>query len=97
MLYDVHHMPAVGQQIRDLAKRAAAHGSKAVLVSVLKRILEKLRSEPSVWGDPEYNLRKPGGCVYHGILEPLQVQYAVFEPEKIIYLMNVRTLPNAGF
>ena len=96
-IYELRHMPAVGQQIKDLAKRAAVRGRKAEFVSALKAVLAKLQTEPSKWGDPEYNLHKTGGCVYHGILDLLIAKYAVFEHEKIVLLMNIRLLPDAGF
>jgi hypothetical protein len=80
--YEIRHLPVVGQQIKDLAKKAATRGQKATFLAALTTVLTKLRMEPSQWGDPEYNLHTPGGCVYHGVLDPVIAKYAVFEHEK---------------
>ena len=75
---------------------AIAHGQKIALASALTSVLAKLRTEPSTWGDLEYNLQMPGGCVYHAIFEPLLIKYAVYEPERVVLIMSVRLLPGAG-
>jgi len=93
-VYELRHLPTVGQMIKDATKIATARGRKAAFLAALIYVFAKLRTEPSSWGDPEYNLHKPGGCVYHCIHNPVVVQYAVFEHEKIVLLMNVRILPS---
>jgi hypothetical protein len=93
--YVVRNLAVVGEQIKDLAKRAAAHGQKFVLLSVVLEILHKLQTEPSKWGDPDYNLHTPGACVYHGILDPLIAQYAI--PDKVVLLKSLKALPTASF
>ncbi|MBI3822101.1 MAG: hypothetical protein HY289_05400 [Planctomycetes bacterium] len=92
--YELRHLPIVVDQIKFLAEQAAVRGMQPQLGAALKTVLEKLRKEPSTWGDPDYNLKKPGGCVYHGIVEPVIVTYAVFEREKIVLITKVRWLPD---
>jgi hypothetical protein len=93
--YNLRHLPIVVEQIRNLAEQAEAKGSKPLLLAVLTEVLEILRVKPSTWGDPEYNLKKPGGCMYRGIADPVIVNYAVFEHEKIVLVTKVRWLPTA--
>jgi hypothetical protein len=90
--YKVGYLPAAKQQIHDLAAGCTDHGQKKALASALKAMLAKLQTEPSIWGDPEYNLQKPGGCVYHGIIEPVIIRYAIYEHERIVLIMSVRLL-----
>lgn len=89
-VYELRHLSSAAQAIKELAKTLPAGGPREAFVSAMRIIIEKLQTEPSKWGDPEYNLRKPGGCVYHGILDPVIVKYAVYEHEKIVLLMKVR-------
>ncbi len=72
--YNVGYLAVAKQQIQDLAARVDGHSQKKALASALKSVLAKLRTEPSTWGDPEYNLQKPGGCVYYGIHKPVIVK-----------------------
>ena len=94
VIYEVRHLPIVGQQIKDLAEKAADRRTE--FLSAMKVVLAKLRTEPTAWGDPEYNLQKPGGCVYHGIVRPVVAKFAVFEREKIVLLMSVALMAAFG-
>lgn len=94
--YKLRHLPAAAQQINDLAKIAAGRGLKTLLLASLTEVVGRLQSEPSSWGDPQYNLHKPGACMYSGILDPVIVNYVVFEHEKIVLVVKVRPLPNSG-
>jgi hypothetical protein len=55
--YRVGYLPAAKQQIQDIAATASEHGQKKALASALTSMLAKLQTEPSTWGDPEYNLQ----------------------------------------
>jgi hypothetical protein len=90
--YELRHLPTVVQQIKTLAEQADARGIRPQLVAALRSALEELRTHPNRWGDPEYNLKKPGGCMYHGIISP--VNYAVYEHEKIVLITSIRWLAN---
>jgi hypothetical protein len=91
-VYELRHLPIAGQQVRDIAKKAATKGKKENFLSAMASVLELLRTEPTTWGDPEYNLQQPGACVYHGVREPVIVKYAVFELDKIVLVMRVNVL-----
>ena len=54
------NLPAAAQQIRDLATIAAGRGLKNAFLDAVATVVAKLQTEPSRWGDPEFNLRKPG-------------------------------------
>ena len=93
-LYKLRHLPSVTDEIKSIANDLALHGRKAEFLSAMTAVVAKLQKEPTVWGDPEYNLHHPGGCIYHGIMKPVIVKYAVFEHEKTVLLLNVRILAN---
>src|SRR5262245_26612744 len=80
------------QQMNDLITRAAALGMRQKVLDAFKAIVRQLQTRPLDWGDPERRTRKKGGYVYHGIKPPLVVQYVVFEPKKVVWLLNVRAI-----
>jgi hypothetical protein len=91
--YELRQMPGVGQQMKDLGKKAAAKGIKPAFLQALKAIVAQLQADPLRWGDPEYRMHKPGAWRYHGTFSPLFVQYVVYEYERIVLLCKVLALP----
>jgi hypothetical protein len=63
-------------------------------VDALEAIISQLETRPHEWGDPERRTRKEGGLVYHGIRSPLVVQYVVFEPDEVVWVIKVTPLPD---
>jgi hypothetical protein len=66
--YEVGYLPVAKQQVQDLGATAAAQGKKKALAAALNSVLEKLRKEPSTWGDPAYNLKNPADVCIMGFL-----------------------------
>jgi hypothetical protein len=81
-------------QIRTLMARAAARGEQQEVRTALSEVTRQLKTRPHDWGDPIHRTHKEGGLVYRGLKPPLVVRYAVFEPEKVVWLLDVRALPN---
>jgi hypothetical protein len=79
----------------ELRTQASSPQERRKALDALKAVFVQLRTRPLDWGDPEYRTRKKGGRVYHGIEAPLVVRYAVFEPDKLVWLLSVRLLPKS--
>jgi hypothetical protein len=47
---------------------------------------------PSPLGNPLHKTKKQGGVVCAGIVEPVAVRFAVFEGEKVVFLLDVQPL-----
>ena len=92
-MYRVDPTGLAKQQMRELVAQAAKQRRRQIL-RALNTIVSQLKTRPLEWGDPERRTRKKGGWVYHGVEPPLLVQYAVFEPRKVVWLLSVRALPN---
>src|SRR5262245_27881984 len=90
--YKLRHLPKVAQEIVELTSIADAGGRKVAFLAALQELFTRLQTEPSVCGDPEYNLHKPGACVYHAIVDPALVRYAVFEHEQTVLITQVSLL-----
>jgi hypothetical protein len=83
------------EQVRELLAKPSTRSELQRVVDALEAILIHLATQPHDWGDPEYRTRKEGGMVYHGIVSPLIAWYAVYEPEKVVWLFDVQALPDS--
>ena len=92
--YRVDPTGPANQQIRDLIAKAAAGSGRQYVADALEAVFSQLKTRPADWGDPLWRTRKEGGMVYHAIQAFLFVRYVVFEPEKVVWLLDVRALSN---
>jgi hypothetical protein len=90
--YRLDWMSQVPGQIRDLAAKASRHGRKQEFLDALADAVHRLKSDPLTWGDPERNTRKKGGAVCHGTLNSLIVQFAVYQIERAVIILDVKFL-----
>jgi hypothetical protein len=93
--YEVHYVPAAAQELHDLATKARSTGSLQEYQEALKRVVQKLQTEPAHWGDPEYHPKKPGSCAYHAMDSFLIVRYIVYENERKVFLLSVAPAPKS--
>jgi hypothetical protein len=85
----VSHLAPVAHEIRALKASAAAAGLQEEFAAALQKMASKLQTEPLTWGDPEYHLKKPGGVVYHAVIAPVLVRYAVYETERQVVVLRI--------
>ncbi len=93
--YRVDRLAVVDEQMRALAAKAAAAGIREYYLQSLHAVLERLRTQPLEWGDPDWRTQRPGGTVCHGLLGPLLVKYAVFEPDRVVLMLDLSPLPRS--
>ncbi len=94
--YRVEPTGPAKEQMRELIAKPPAGSELQQVVDALKAIVSQLETRPQDWGDPEYQTRKEGGMVCHGIQPPLFVRYVVFEAEKVVCLLQVKALPGSS-
>jgi hypothetical protein len=94
-LYRLDPTGPADEQVRKLLAKAAARGEQQEVLEALQAIAHQLKTRPHDWGDPERRTQLEGGMVYHAIERPLMVWYVVFEPRKVVWLLEVRALPNS--
>jgi hypothetical protein len=93
--YQLDSTEAAREQVRELTARSFAIGQLPVLLDAMKAVIDRLKTRPLGWGDPEWRTRKQGGSVCHGIRPPLIVRYVVYEDEKVVCILNVQALPGS--
>src|SRR4051812_26137136 len=84
------------EQIHTLLAKAVTSGELREVLAALRAIARQLKTRPQDWGDPVHGTHKEGGLVYRGIKSPLIVRYAAYEPEKVVWLLDVRALPDSS-
>jgi hypothetical protein len=82
----------VGKNLRALCDRALARGLDEQVAAAVTTIVERLEADPFQLGEPKYNLPVMGLVVYVGIVEPLTVEFAVDEKNRIVYIKEFRPL-----
>ena len=94
--FAIGQLPIVLSQVRTLAQKAMATGALRELRTAVVAMIEELRTRPLQWDDPESHPRKQGSLVCHGIVSPLFVRYVVYEPERVVIVLEIRPLPGSG-
>ena len=67
MPYRIGRFAGIDEKIQILTNHASKLGVRKAYRDALNQIMIKLQSKPLEWGDPEYNTKKEGGIVCHGI------------------------------
>ena len=92
MAYTIGRFAGIDARIQELADQAKKLGIGKPYKDAWRQILSNLQTRPMEWGDPEYNTKKPGGVVCHGIIEPVLVRFSVFESEQMVLIFDVQLL-----
>ncbi len=92
MPYVIGRFAGIDDKIHVLAGKAKELGFRKAYRSALLQIMANLRTRPLEWGDPEYNTKKEGGVICHGIVHPVLVRFSVHEPEQTVLIFDVQLL-----
>jgi hypothetical protein len=91
--YLVDRVGKVVGQVRDLLHRSSALGIRADVELAWTGLLKQLRENPGGWGDPLWSTKLAGGTVHRGIFIPLVVRFVIYEPQRIVWILDVQPLP----
>jgi hypothetical protein len=93
--YRVSTPSSVIRQLKLWADRAQAVGIQADFAAALRTIQERLSTEPGQWGEQRRTLRGRNLPVYHAAIPLLHVEYAVDDEARVVFVMQVRLMPNS--
>lgn len=82
--------------IRVYGARAARRGIGPAYLAALKSVDHHLTTDPLAWGDPQNRLRHLRLLLCHGMREPLHAYYAADEQRRIVYVREIKPLPDQG-
>ena len=92
MPYKVGAYAGVKEQMRTLADLASLAGIRHSYLDALKQMARHLQDDPLAWGDPVYRSPQQGGIVYHALVGPIVVHYAVHESKKAVLIIRIEPL-----
>lgn len=92
MPYKVGNAAGVGARMHLLAQRASLAGIRQAYLDALTMMLQRLSSDPLVFGDPLYRMPHQGGIVCHAVVGPILVHYSVHEAENSVIVGDIKPL-----
>jgi hypothetical protein len=93
--FRVAYFPHVRRQIDDLTARTAQAGIRTKFLARLRATIERLQFRPWKIGEPVHRTRFPGGVVYKAARSPFIIEFALYERERLVLILNVRPFPLA--
>ena len=85
----------VRQKLREIQLRSAQQGRGAEVNAAVHRILARLLTNPTEFGEPTYNLPALRLQVRQAIVLPLAVTFAVHQDQPYVFIKVVRDLGEA--
>lgn len=90
--YQVELSRQVADELHALKLRAARRGQGVLFTSAFRRIIQALRHNPLVLGEPLYQLSIMGLQVRTIAVAPLVIDFAVDDRRAIVYLKGCKLL-----
>jgi hypothetical protein len=90
--YRVDVIPRAEEQLRELAAEAKRQKKAKEVATALQEVLTRLEDSPLDFGEPLRNTAKEGGVVRHAIVRPVSVHFAVYAAERVVLLLEVKSL-----
>jgi hypothetical protein len=79
-------------RLKELHAKAAQTGTSHRFMAAMRRIVERLRTDPLVFGEPLYRLPSLKLMVRHAAIHPLVVAYAVHEEQPLVFIRWFKVL-----
>jgi hypothetical protein len=93
VLYKVIPTGVARRLLKQRHLEAIQTGRGAPFLAAFRQIIERLRKEPLVFGEPLYRLKALQLEIRQGIVLPLVVDYAVDEQRRLVYIRGCKVLP----
>jgi hypothetical protein len=87
-LFNVAYSDAVRNALKELLKRAQQEGRVAVVMAALKEINGRLHSDPTVFGEPIFNLKHVQGQMRLAVVGPLVVEFGVQPKSRHVFVVR---------
>jgi hypothetical protein len=93
--YQVIFPGPVLQQVKIWAEQAISHGIEPAFTAQLRRVVERLSTDPLAWGERRGTLHGRNLPVRHGAVPLFHIQYAVDAQARAVFVIAVRPMPNS--
>ncbi len=92
LLYDVKLSNQIKETIKELHGRLAHQSKGQQFLDSLRAIYNRLRQDPTTFGEPLYRLPALKLLVYQVVVSGIVVYYGVHEEEPLVFLKGVQLL-----
>ena len=92
VLYKVIPTGVASKLLKQRHLEAIQAGRGAPFLAAFRQIVERLRKDPLVFGEPLYRLKALQLEIRQGIVLPLVVDYAVDEQRRLVYIRGCKAL-----
>jgi hypothetical protein len=92
VVYNVRLSEQNKQKLREHYLEAAQAGTGQRFLSALRRILDRLRTDPLTFGEPSYRLPALQLMVRQAVIAPIIVDYAVHDEQPIVFIRGFKVL-----
>lgn len=90
--YNVQMSQQTRALLQQLRLKAAEVGAGPGFVSAYRQIIERLRDDPTTFGEPLYHLPALHLLVYQAAIKPLVVIYGVHDDKPLVFIRGFKTL-----
>jgi hypothetical protein len=80
---------------RELGRQATRQGRGQEFAAALRRVIDRLETDPAGWGEPVFRLRHLGLTVYRAADIPLHVGYGLDPQQHIVYVQALELMSQA--
>jgi len=94
--YRVVNSAAIAQGIRALQRRASGQGRGEEFLAAIRTALNRMRDDPTEFGEPLYPLPALHLRVRCAVVPPLVVHFAVHDDLPIVFVSSVKLLSKRG-
>ena len=88
-LFQLEISAAIAETLRQLQRRASREGRGKAFLLALRKIVDRLRGDPTEFGEPLYRLSALRLQVRCAIIRPLIVYFAVSEDRPLVFVKSV--------
>ena len=92
LIYEVRLSQQIKQKIIDLHQQAILRGEGQRFLDSLRAIHNRLRQDPTNFGEPLYRLPALRLLVYQVVVSRIAVHYGVHEEKPLVFLKGVQLL-----
>jgi hypothetical protein len=90
--YQLHISAALGERVRQLQRQASREGRGREYLEAIRTVVERLRTDPTEFGEPLYRLRALRVQVRSASVRPLFIDFGVCEDLPLVFLKSVKLL-----
>jgi hypothetical protein len=92
LVFEVKLSQKIKERAKELHQETVLRGEGPSFLRALRIIHDRLRRDPTRFGEPLYHLRALKLVMYQAVVSPVVVVYVVHEEKPLVFLRDVKLL-----